>query len=138
MRNARTIRALRRARQRGLTLVEIMITIAIISMVSAAVAVGVMKAQKNASIGVARTACNTIRSATLQWKAVHPGEDCPTVEQLKSGGDLDRGFNIRDPWNATYRLSCDSDEITCSSNGPDKKEGTDDDVITPAPDNGGK
>jgi general secretion pathway protein G len=135
MQSSPHIMALRRARSRGLTLVEIIITITIIGMVTAAIAVGVMKAQKNANIGVARTACDNIRTQTMAWKAIHPGEDCPTVDALKASGDLDKGFNIKDPWNVPYRLSCEADEITCTSNGPDKKEGTDDDIVRPPPDN---
>ncbi len=126
------LRAIRRASTRGLTLVEIIITITIIGMVTAAIAVGVLKAKGHADVGVAKAACNTIRSTTTQWKAVHPGEDCPTMDQLKTE-ELDRGFSVKDPWGVPYRLSCESGDVTCTSNGPDKKEGTDDDIIVPAP-----
>src|SRR5205807_2471865 len=115
----------------GLTLVEMMVVIALIGVLTAAIAIGVLQAQKRASIGAAKTACNTIRDATIQWRAVHPGEDCPTVDQLKKEKILDTGFNVKDPWNTAFKLACDSDEITCTSPGPDRKEGTEDDIQVP-------
>ena len=124
-------RANHRAGSRGLTLVELVIVITIIGVLTAAISIGVLKAQKSANLGAAATACNTIRTATMQWRATNPGGDCPTVEQLKQEKDLDTGFNIKDPWNNLYQLNCDSDEITCTSAGPDRKEGTEDDIHVP-------
>jgi general secretion pathway protein G len=127
----------RRGAVRGLTLVEMMVVIALIGVLTAAIAIGVLQAQKRASIGAAKTACNTVRDATIQWRAIHPGEDCPTVDQLKKEKILDTGFNVKDPWNSTYKLSCDADEITCTSPGPDRKEGTEDDILVPQPESPG-
>ena len=123
--------AARRAASRGLTLVELVIVITIIGVLTAAISIGVLQAQKRANLGAAKTACSTVRQATMQWKAVNPGADCPTVEQLKTEKDLDTGFSLKDPWNNPYKLNCDSDEITCTSAGPDKKEGTEDDIHVP-------
>jgi general secretion pathway protein G len=125
------IRATRRAASRGLTLVELVIVITIIGVLTAAISIGVLQAGKKANMGAAATACDTIRQATIQWKAVHPTEDCPTVEQLKTDRDLDTGFSLKDPWGSAYKLNCDSDEITCTSPGPDRKEGTEDDIHRP-------
>jgi general secretion pathway protein G len=119
---------------RGLTLVELVIVITIIGVLTAAISIGVLQAQKRANMGAAKTACNTVRQATMQWMAVHPGLDCPTVEQLKLEKDLDTGFSARDPWGGGYKVACDADEITCTSPGPDKKEGTDDDIHVPQAD----
>ncbi len=125
--------ARRRARSRGLTLVELVIVITIIGVLTAAISIGVMAAKKTADIGTAKTACNTIRSATLVWKQKHPSEDCPTVDQHKQEKNLERGFYAKDAWGTLFKLSCDSDEITCTTSGPDRKEGTEDDIIVPAP-----
>ncbi len=127
-------RAIRRGSSRGLTLVELVIVITLIGVLTAAISVGVMKAQKSGNIGAAKTACDTIRNATMQWKAIHPNEDCPTVDQLKAEKDLDTGFSLKDPWGSPYKVSCDSDEITCTSAGPDRKEGTEDDIHRPVVD----
>jgi general secretion pathway protein G len=120
-----------RAASRGLTLVELVIVITIIGVLTAAISIGVLQAQKRANMGAAATACNTVRQATMQWMAVHPGMDCPTVDILKTERDLDTGFSAKDPWGGLYKVTCDADEITCTSPGPDKKEGTEDDIHVP-------
>ena len=123
----------RRVGSRGLTLVELVIVITIIGVLTAAISVGLMAAKKSADIGTTKTACNSIRSQTLLWKQAHPGEDCPTLDQLKADKLLDRGFILKDPFGNPFRLACDSDEITCTTAGPDHKEGTEDDIIVPPP-----
>ncbi len=126
-----TTRTLRRAASRGLTLVELIIVITIIGVLTAAISVGLMKAKKTADIGTTTTACNTARGATAMWRSSHPGDDCPTIEQLKSEKLLGSDFNAKDPWGNQLKLSCDSDEVTCATAGPDRKEGTDDDIRVP-------
>ncbi len=126
-------RAAPRATSRGLTLVELIVVITIIGVLTAAISVGVMSAKKSADLKLAKTACNTIRDATIQWKAVHAGEDCPTIDQLKKEKILDTGFSVKDPWGIAFKLACDTDEITCTSAGPDRKDGTDDDLHVPQP-----
>ncbi|MGH7269809.1 MAG: type II secretion system protein [Polyangiaceae bacterium] len=123
-----------RASSRGLTLVELIIVITIIGVLTAAISIGVMQAAKHANVGAAKTACSTVRQATMEWKAVNPGGDCPSVEQLRTEKDLDTGFSLKDPWGNLFKVSCDDDEITCTSAGPDKKEGTADDIVVPQAD----
>jgi general secretion pathway protein G len=129
-----TIRAIRRAASRGLTLVELVIVITIIGVLTAAISIGVMAAKKKADVGTTNTACNSVRSATILWKNSHPGDDCPTVDQLKSEGLLEKSFSSKDPWGNAFRLTCDTDEITCATSGPDRKEGTEDDIRVPPAD----
>jgi general secretion pathway protein G len=125
-------RVMRRAAQRGLTLVELVIVITIIGVVTAAIAVGVIAQQKRANIKAAGLACSTIRESTTLFMANVAGAECPSVDELKSGKYLDTTFNTKDPWGTTYKISCDADEITVSSPGPDKKWGTEDDIQVPA------
>ena len=122
-----------RAAKRGLTLVELVIVITIIGVLTAAISVGVMKAKKTADIGAAKTACSTAKSASILWRNAHPDQDCPTIDQLKKERFLDTGFTPKDSWGNPFKLSCDTDEITCSTAGPDRKEGTEDDIIVPPP-----
>ena len=127
----KNLRAVRRAASRGLTLVELVIVITIIGVLTAAISIGVVAAQKRANIGAAKTACSTARSATLIWRSAHPSEDCPTIEQLKQERVLDTGYNAKDAWGNPFKLSCDADEIVCMTAGPDRKEGTEDDIRVP-------
>jgi general secretion pathway protein G len=122
-----------RSAARGLTLVELVIVITIIGVLTAAISVGVMKAKKTADIGTAKTACSSVKSAVVLWKNAHPDQDCPTVEQLKKEKFLDTGFLSKDAWGNAYKIACDSDDIVCSTAGPDRKEGTEDDIIVPPP-----
>jgi general secretion pathway protein G len=126
--------AMHRGLSRGLTLVEMIVVITIIGVLTAAISIGVMSAKKKADVGAAKTACNTIRDATIQWKAIHSGEDCPTVDQLKQEKILDTGFSLKDPWGGLFKVSCEADEITCTSAGPDRKDGTEDDLHVPLAD----
>jgi general secretion pathway protein G len=130
---AASFRAARRAASRGLTLVELVIVITIIGVITAAIAIGVIRQKQKADIGATATFCSTLRQATLSWKATHPGEDCPTPEMLKKEKEIDATANLKDPFGGGYKISCEGDEITVSSPGPDKKPGTDDDIIVPKP-----
>jgi general secretion pathway protein G len=132
-----TAKTLRRAAARGLTLVELIIVITIIGVLTAAISVGLMKAKRTADIGTTTTACNTARQATVMWRSNHPGDDCPTIDQLKTEKFLGSDFNSKDPWNGQIKLSCDTEEVTCLSAGPDRKEGTDDDIKVPKGDTSG-
>jgi general secretion pathway protein G len=126
--------AVRRVASRGLTLVELVIVITIIGVLTAAISIGVMKAKAQADRGTTSTACNTLRSATILWKNAHPGEDCPTTDQLKQEGLVEKAFSSKDPWGNQFKLTCEVEEITCQTNGPDHKEGTDDDIRVPPAD----
>ncbi|HTQ43800.1 MAG TPA: prepilin-type N-terminal cleavage/methylation domain-containing protein [Polyangiaceae bacterium] len=131
-----TLKALRRAASRGLTLVELVIVITIIGVLTAAISIGVMSAKKKADVGTTNTACNTARQATIIWKTGHPGDDCPTIEQLKQEGQLEKSFSAKDPWGNAFKLACDTDDIVCTTAGPDRKEGTEDDIRQPPADTG--
>jgi hypothetical protein len=79
----------------------------------------------------AKAGCSTIRAATMQRQAVHPAAGCPTVDELKAERDLDTEFSPQDPWGSPYEVRCLDEAIICTSAGPDRRRGTEDDIVVP-------
>jgi general secretion pathway protein G len=117
--------------ERGVTLVEILIVVAIIAMVSAGVAVFALPKFKEAQKKTAETGARVIRSAIQDWQRVNNESSCPTMSQLVQEKHIDSAANTDDPWNQPYTLQCTDDEVIVTSSGPDKKKGTADDIRIP-------
>lgn len=126
-----SMRWLGRAGQRGVTLVEVLIVVAIIAMVAGGVAVFALPKFREAQIKTAETGARTIRQAIQSWQATSNETTCPTVSQLVQEKQLDSATNTNDPWGQPYTLTCTDDEIIVISSGPDKKKGTKDDISVP-------
>ncbi len=121
-----------RALERGMTLIEIMIVVAIIAMVAGGVAVVAMPKLREAQASTAENACRVIRNAVSQWQmAENEYGTCPTVSQLVQDKQLDAGQETDDPWGQPYTIACTEDEVIVSSTGPDKKAGSKDDIVIP-------
>jgi general secretion pathway protein G len=130
----RSTRAFARLQQRGLTLVELIVTITLIGLVSAAIAVGVMKTFHEGQIKTAKIACNQLRTAVQAHFINHPEEsDCPIPAKMQEAHELDAAMSLRDPWGTPYTLECQSDEVVVISAGPDRALGTEDDIRAPGP-----
>jgi len=110
---------------RGVTLVEVLIVVAIIAMVAGGVAVFALPKYKEAQIKNAET------GAVQQWQAANNETSCPTMSQLVQEKQLDPGQSTNDSWNQPFTLTCTDDEVIITSNGPDKKKGTKDDISVP-------
>ena len=117
--------------RRGVTLVEVLIVVAIIAMVAGGVAVFALPKYKEAQIKNAETGARIVRTAIQQWQAANNETSCPTMSQLVQEKQLDPGQSTKDSWNQDYTLTCTDDEVIISSNGPDKKKGTKDDIMVP-------
>ena len=68
----------------------------------------------------------------MQLYQTEGGTDCPSLSALKKGGYLDKASNTDDPWGKKFTIRCEDDEIYVSSNGPDAKRGTKDDITVPS------
>ena len=121
----------RRALERGVTLVEILIVVAIIAMVASGVAVFAFPKYKEAQVKTAETGARVIRSAVQDWQRVNNESTCPTMSQLVQEKHIDSAANTADPWNEAYILTCTDDDVIVMSKGPDKKKGTPDDIRVP-------
>jgi general secretion pathway protein G len=123
----------RRHSQRGLTMLEIMIVIAILGLVMGLVVVPkIMAAKREADIRVARMAVNKLANQDyVMWTQLHPHEGCPADVEAVAGS---RDAAI-DPWDSRYQLYCGDTlpaEVhtgaAASSRGPDREDRTDDDI----------
>lgn len=124
-------RAARGAIERGVTLVEVMIVVLIISMVAGGAAVFALPRFREAQVKTAETSARTIRAAVQNWQTSTNEISCPTISQLVQEKHLDSGTSTTDPWGQAFTLTCTEDEIFVLSNGPDKKKGTKDDIQVP-------
>jgi general secretion pathway protein G len=117
--------------ERGVTLVEVLIVVAIIAMVAGGVTVFALPRFREAQLKSAETGARVIRSAVQDWQRVNNETTCPTISQLVQEKHIDSAANTNDPWGEEYSLACTEDEVICSSKGPDKKRGTNDDISVP-------
>lgn len=81
-----------------------------------------------------RNALKALHAVVEAWRANH-GNECPTPQRLKDEKELDEASDCNDAWGSPYKVIRDDDSTTVYSFGPDRKEGTRDDMRFPnAPD----
>ena len=128
MRQLSALRQLRTA-ERGTTLVEVLIVVAIIAMVAGGVAFFAFPKFEESRGKAALSGARVIRGAAQNWQMSNDG--CPTISQLIQDKQLDKAQDTNDPWGGDYTIVCTDDDIVVSSDGKDKKKGTTDDVSVP-------
>jgi general secretion pathway protein G len=124
-------RAHARRQAAGVTLVEVLIVVAIMAMLASGVTFAILPKYKEAQISTARTSARVMRRAVQDWQRVNNEVSCPSISQLVEGKHLDSGTELNDPWGQPFTLSCTDEEVFVQSNGPDKKQGTTDDITEP-------
>lgn len=120
-----------RALQRGFTLLEIMIVLAIMGLIVTGVSIKVFSQLKKAKTQAAKIGVKKIVDASGRFMA-GPGAGCPKgIEELVSQGELSKN-DAKDPWGAPYVYRCpgtqDPEGVDVISWGPDKADGTPDDI----------
>ena len=113
-----------------MTLLEIMIVLALIGLVVAALSLSLSANFQKGRIQTAKIAVGRISQAVQQFMIEH-NSDCPTSMQ-----DLVDNKNLpkvpKDPWGKDFVMTCpgtgDPDGADVVSSGPDKQEGTEDDI----------
>jgi len=131
--NHRSIASARRALERGMSLVEVMIVVVIIGLIASGAALGVFPKLKQAQVDTTKTGARTIRQAAESWRGGHAADECPTPKQLIEEKQLDTASKISDAWDKPFKILCEDEETYVMSGGPDKKEGTADDIKIPEP-----
>jgi general secretion pathway protein G len=124
------LRRVKRVLARGVTLIEILIVLAIVGLIAGGVAVVAIPKYAESQKNQAKIDARTIHPVAEKYKVDHPGQ-CPTVEQLRAEKELSAASKITDPWDTPYAIRCQDEEIYIMSFGPDKKEGTQDDIRIP-------
>lgn len=117
--------------ERGVTLIEVLIVVAIMALVATGVAIAAIKYYQGAKVRMADTNARAIREAVKAWWFVHESVTCPTVAELMSSGALDEGSARTDPWGGPWRIECSEAAVTVLSDGPDRSPGTLDDIRVP-------
>jgi type II secretory pathway pseudopilin PulG len=112
-------------------LVEILIVVAIMAMISGLVAVAAIKYWQEARIRAAGTGARSLRHSVEGYWAMHGDEGCPTFDELVKAGAVDEAAEKKDPWGGSWRIQCDGPRVTVSSDGPDRRSGTADDIRVP-------
>jgi general secretion pathway protein G len=120
-----------RGAERGVTLVEVLIVVAIMALVATGVAVAAMGYYQSTRVKTAGMNAAGLREAVKGWWMKHDDETCPTVDELITDGILDEGSLRKDPWGGSWRIECTGFRVTVSSDGPDRKQGTADDIRVP-------
>lgn len=124
-------RRLRRA-QRGFSLLEIIVAIAIIAMISAGVTVAIMSQKKKADISLTTSNAQTIRGGVKTWWIDHDSASCPTIGRLVSDGAIDKSKSTKmDAWGEPWLIKCEDYDAVVISKGPDKTPDTEDDIRVP-------
>ncbi|MEZ4474633.1 MAG: type II secretion system major pseudopilin GspG [bacterium] len=129
-----------RQKQRGMTLLEIMIVIAILGLLASVIVVAVMNQFDNAKVNAAKLKLNELEKA-LQLYSVQVGEYPSQNEGLRAllqPPDGSKPFlkekNVpKDPWGAEYLYfnparGGGNAAYEVVSKGPDGQEGTEDDI----------
>ena len=121
--------------QRGMTLLEIMIVLAILALVMGLV-VGprVMRMFGKSKVDIAQlTVKKYAFEAFGEWSQAHPDKACP--DKLEDLSQYMDSKDVKDPWGNPYKMFCGQNlpagakgGLAVMSAGEDGKEGTEDDV----------
>ena len=120
---------IKKSLRRGVTLIEVLVVLAIITTVSAIIGFAVLPKLARAKLDSAVQSAKTIREAAGAYLELDSADGaCPTVKGLLDAKVI-KADATDDPWGTPYRIVCeDGGDIHVYSNGKDKQEGTKDDV----------
>lgn len=115
--------------QRGVTLVEVLIVVAIMAVIAGGATLLVFPQFNKAKIEAAVVGASTIKQAAeLYMNLDATGDECPTIQDLVQSKKID-SQKTDDPWGKPYRIVCgEGGDINVVSDGKDRKESTEDDV----------
>lgn len=120
----------RRRRSRGMTLIEIMVVLAIISLILGGVGMMAINRYKDAQLDDARNNAVLVHQLSEQYQLQK--RKCPkNVQELKAAGFAAR--EAKDPWGNDFEIRCEQGgAILVVSAGPDGTPGNEDDITSDA------
>lgn len=121
------IRNVKKAAARGVTLVEVLIVLAIMAIIAGGATALVFPRLKESRVKGAVLSAGVIKTAAQSYMHLDSAGGCPSIKDLVDAKQLD-GSKTDDPWGTPFKIACDGDEITVTSSGADRKDGTPDDV----------
>lgn len=119
-----------RAAERGMTLIEILVVLAIISLIIGGVAVAAFGRLDTAKIKDARNQVTQIQGFVEIYKLEKSGKCPKDLQDLKAAGVVNKVS--KDPWGNDYILTCPGEhgDVDVLSYGPDGQAGGDDDIAS--------
>jgi general secretion pathway protein G len=115
---------------RGMSLIEIMVVLAIISMILGGIGVMAFNRFKDAQVENAKNQTVQIQQAVEQYMMQKRGKCPKTLQDVKASGFINKVS--KDPWGVDYELKCPGEQLPNSvdvvSAGPDREFGTPDDI----------
>jgi general secretion pathway protein G len=119
-----------KSKARGFSLIEVLVAVAIVTLVSVAVGIAAFKhwteTQKRTAFNEARTVRQAVKARQLEK------DTCPTFAMLVEDEALDEDSPKQDPWGNAWRIRCEGTRVIVETDGPDRQRGTADDVRVPA------
>jgi general secretion pathway protein G len=117
-------------RDRGMTLIEIMIVLALIALIASTIGVMVIHRYRDGQISVAQSQVKKLSQEVQQFMVLR--NRCPSIDDLIGARFVPAA--PRDPWGNAISVRCpgqhDPAGVDVFSYGPDKAEGTEDDVLS--------
>ena len=121
-------KAAARRRSRGMSLIEIMVVMAIISMILGGIGVVAFNQFKKAQLDNAKNETVRIKQAVEQYMLQKRGKCPKSLQDLKAAGIVDK--ISKDPWGNDFEIKCPGEKTSVDviSPGPDGELGTPDDI----------
>ncbi len=118
--------------QRGVTLIEVLIVVAILSLIAAGIAVAAYQQYEEAKKTHTRTMVRTLRRAVQGYRTLKGVAICPSFLELVEVGAVDEDSPVADPWGSPWEVECSGARVVVRSLGPDTTSETEDDIVAPA------